>query len=78
MAEKLDTFLALFHAAETSVGGQGPDPDVKQFFSSLKVEQHGTRAVLTAILPPGFLRKAVAEPPKELETQPAAGNPARK
>ena len=71
VTEQLSTFLSLFHSAETTVAGQGPDPDVKQFFDSLKVEQHNDRAVLTAVMPPGFIRKAVAEPSKELETQPS-------
>ena len=64
--DKLQTFLALFHTAEISVSGEGPDPDVKQFFTSLKVEQHADRAVLTAIVPPGFIRKAVAGAPNEV------------
>jgi hypothetical protein len=68
VAQQLETFLDLFHAAEGTVSAQGPDPDVKQFFSSLTVEQHGNRAVLTAIMPPGFIRKVVAEPPKESPT----------
>jgi hypothetical protein len=72
VSEQLSTFLNLFHAAEGTVSAQGPDPDVKQFFSSLKVEQHGDRAVLTAIMPPGFIRKAVAEPPKDAPTTPPA------
>ena len=78
VSEELGTFLSLFHTAETSVAGQGSDPDVKQFFDSLKVEQHSERAVVTAVMPPGFLHKAVAESPKELETQPPPVNPARK
>jgi hypothetical protein len=64
--DKLKTFLALFDTAEVSVSGKGPDPDVKQFFSSLKVEQHNDRAVLTATVPPGFIRKAVAEAPNQV------------
>ena len=78
VTEQLGTFLSLFHAAETSVGGQASDADVKQFFDSLKVEQHGERAVLTAVVPPGFLHKAVAEPPKELDVPPPSANPTRK
>jgi hypothetical protein len=65
-AEKLKTFLALFNTAEISLSGKGPDPDVKQFFNSLNVEQHSDRAVLTATVPPGFVRKAVAEAPNEV------------
>ncbi len=75
---QLGTFLSLFRTAEVTVSGQGPDPDVKRFFDSLKVEQHDKRVVLTAIMPPGFLRKAIAESPKQLETQPATATPARK
>ena len=64
--DQLKTFLAIFNSAEISVSGRGPDPDVKQFFNSLKVEQHGDRAVLTATVPPGFIRKAVADAPNEV------------
>lgn len=63
VTEKISTFLNLFHAAETSVTTQGTDADVKTFFESLKVEQQKDRAVLTATLPPGFLRKALTEAP---------------
>jgi hypothetical protein len=62
LTDKVSTFLSLFHAAESSVGTSGTDPDVKSFFDSLNVERQGTRAVLTASIPPGFLRKVVAEP----------------
>jgi len=64
VAGQLGSFLAIFHSAENAVSTPPSDADVKQFFDSLKVEQHGDRAVLTAIVPPGFIRKAVAEPPK--------------
>lgn len=65
IAGKLNTFFALFHSAEASVAGQATDSDIKQFFSSLKVEQHDSRTVLTAVVPPGFVKKALAEPPAE-------------
>ena len=63
IVDKTSTFLSIFHAAEGSVGPQGTDADVKAFFNSLKVEQAGDRAVLTAIVPPGFIKKALAESP---------------
>ena len=63
ITDKASTFLTLFHAAEGSVTTQGVDPDVKTFFESLKVTQQKTRAVLTATVPPGFIRKAFAESP---------------
>ncbi len=70
VTEQLSTFLNIFHTAESSVSTQGTDADVKQFFDSLKVEQHNNRAVLTATVPPGFIRKAVAEPPQKAAPQP--------
>ena len=63
--DQVSTFLSVFHAAESTASGQGSDPDVKQFFDSVKVEQQNDRAVLTAAVPPGFIRKAVAEPPSK-------------
>ncbi len=65
-ADQLKTYLAIFNSAEISVGGHGPDPEIKQFFNSLKVEQHGARAVLTAAVPLGLIRKAVADAPNEV------------
>jgi len=63
ITEKTSAFLSLFHAAEGSVGPHGTDSDVKTFFDSLKVEQAGDRAILTATVPPGFIHKALAESP---------------
>jgi hypothetical protein len=74
VTEKTATFLSIFHAAEGSVGTHGTDADVKTFFNSLKVEQAGDRAILTAIVPPGFIKKALAEAPTEIEA-PAAAPP---
>jgi hypothetical protein len=61
ITEKTAAFLNLFHAAEGSVGAQGTDADVKTFFDSLKVEQSGERAILTATVPPGFIKKVLTE-----------------
>jgi hypothetical protein len=65
ITEKTAAFLSLFHAAEGSVGTQGTDADVKTFFDSLKVEQSGDRAILTATVPQGFIRKVLTEAPPE-------------
>jgi hypothetical protein len=70
LSEQLGTFLQLFHTAEGTVAMPGNDPDVKAFFDGLKVQQHGDRTVLTAAIPPGFLRKAVAASPAEAVPQP--------
>jgi hypothetical protein len=64
VTEKTAAFLSLFHAAEGSVGAQGTDVDVKTFFDSLKVEQSGDRAILTATVPPGFIKKVLTETPE--------------
>lgn len=72
VADQLNTFLAMFHAAESNVTGQGPDVDVKGFFNSLKVEQNNNVTALTAILPPGFMKKMFEEPPKEMMSPPDA------
>jgi hypothetical protein len=63
ITEKTAAFLSIFHAAEGSVGTRGTDVDVKAFFDSLKVEQSGDRAILTAIVPPGFIKKVLTEAP---------------
>jgi len=75
LRDRAQTFLSIFHAAEDSAA-QGSDPDVKAFFNGLKVEQHNNRAVLTAVVPPAFLKKAISEPnseaPNTSELQPDA------
>src|SRR5438105_15332645 len=62
LTEQLGTFLQLFHAAEGTVSTPGNDPDVRAFFDGLQVQQHEERTVLTAAIPPGFIRKAMAAP----------------
>jgi hypothetical protein len=63
LTDSLSNFLQLFRAVESNAGPGGADPDVKAFFDSLKVEQDQTRSVLTAELPPGFIRKAMTDAP---------------
>jgi hypothetical protein len=75
ITEKTSTFLSLLHATEVSVGTHGTDPDVKGFFESLKVEQSGDRAILTATVPPGFIKKALAEAAPEPAPPVAPGAP---
>ena len=71
ITEKAAAFLSIFHAAEGSVGAHGTDVDVKAFFDSLKVEQSGDRAILTATVPPGFIQKVLTEAPSNT-VEPAA------
>jgi hypothetical protein len=63
LTDSLSNFLQLFRAVETNVQPGGGDPDVKTFFDSLKVEQKNSRAILTAELPPGFIKKAMTDAP---------------
>ena len=73
IADQVGTFVSLFHSAESSIGAPGSDVDVKAFLSSLKVEQSGERAILTATVPPGFIRKALTESPADQQIAPPAG-----
>jgi hypothetical protein len=36
---------------------------VKTFFESLKIDRSGDRAILTATVPPGFIKKVLTESP---------------
>jgi hypothetical protein len=67
ITQQASAFLSVFHGAETSASAHGVDPDVKEFFDSLKVEQNDDRAVLTATLPPGFIKKVFTEPPPAVQ-----------
>lgn len=73
LTDKVSTFLSLFHSAELSVASKGTDPDVKAFFDSLNVERHDDHAILTASMPPGFLKKMIAEPQQEFVPPGSAG-----
>jgi len=72
LASRIDTYLNLFRTAESSVSTPGPDPDIKAFFDSLKIQPEKTHAILTATVPLGLIRKALAEAPASVtpETQP--------
>jgi len=79
IADKVTIFIALTHSAETSVGTHGTDADVKALFDSLNIKQEGDRAVLTAAMPYGFLRKMLSGSPPELSdpSAPPAQAPAK-
>jgi hypothetical protein len=72
LAARIDNYLNVFRTAENTISTPGPDPDVKVFFDSLKVQPANTRAVLTATVPVGLIRKALAEAPSSVTpaTQP--------
>jgi hypothetical protein len=75
LQETVNTFLVLLKGVESSTAQGGTDADVKAFFNSMKVEEHGARVDLTATLPQGFIRKALTPPPgPEVEPAPAEKN----
>jgi hypothetical protein len=63
IAEKANAFLSIFRTLDQTEQMRGPDADVKAFFESLKVEQEKDRAVLSAVVPQGFIKKMLQEPP---------------
>lgn len=67
--DQAGAFLALFQSLQSSAQLSGRDPDVKAVFESIKVEQKGTRAILSADIPLGFLKKLFSESPTELAPQ---------
>ena len=77
LVERIDTYLSIFRTAEDTVSTPGPDPDIKAFFDSLKIQQEKNRALLTAIVPLGLIRKALAEAPASVtpEVQPPQNLP---
>jgi hypothetical protein len=72
LAGRIDNYLNVFRTAESAVSTPGPDPDIKAFFDSLRIQQQKDRALLTATVPLGLIRKAVAEVPSSVtpEAQP--------
>jgi hypothetical protein len=62
IAESGNTMLKVFQDIEATSTPAGTDQDVKDFFASIKVEQHDTSALVTATIPPGFLKKITSEP----------------
>jgi hypothetical protein len=63
LADQMGAFLVIFRGLEKSMSPGGTDADVKAFFDSLQIQQDKNRAVLSASMSQGFLRKVFAEPP---------------
>lgn len=74
---RIDSYLNIFRTAEITVSTPGPDADIKAFFDSVKTQQQKTHALLTATVPLGLIRKALAEAPSSVtpETQPPQSTP---
>jgi hypothetical protein len=67
--DQAQTFLALFQSIQSSAQLSGSDPDVKAVFSSFRFEQQKERAILTADIPLGFIKKIFNEPPPQVAPQ---------
>ena len=78
VTDRLSSFLNIFRTAEITVAAPGPDVDVKHFFESLKVEQHGERAELNAVVPVDLLKKMVAASPEQFTPEPSTTSPSGK
>lgn len=63
LSDRMGIFLELFRGMQSNIGQGIGDQDVKQFFDSLRVEQQGKEAILTASVPVGFIKKAISEGP---------------
>ena len=79
IADKVNTFVAMFRSAEVSVGSPGSDQDMKAFFDSLQVRQEDSRTVLYAMLPTDLFHKVLSEQPPMATPEPTtSGQPAKK
>ena len=65
-ADQAEAFLMLFKSVELGAQTGKVDPDVKAVLDSLKVEQDGSRASLTASIPSNFFKKVLEEPPVDV------------
>jgi hypothetical protein len=63
LAQNLNLFLTMFRSVQVNVGAQGPDPDVKKFFDSVRVTQEENRAIVAANVSTEFLKKILSQPP---------------
>ena len=75
VAARIETYLNLFRSAESTVPAPGTDADIKAFFDSVKIQAQKNRAVLTAAVPVGLIRKVLEGPASVgLPAQPAENN----
>jgi hypothetical protein len=78
IADKVNVFIALSRSAETSVGKQSAEADLKSLFDSLQVRQEGDRAILSAAVPSAFFNKMLSDASPETIPAGQAGTPSKK
>ena len=61
LADEIATYLTLFRAVEITMGTGGPDPDVRKLFDSVRVQQEGSKVIVTAEVPYAFMQKMARE-----------------
>ncbi len=61
VADSAGGFLAMYRAVSKTVGGKGADADVKAALDSIRIEQKGNVATVTATFSQNFLKKIVSE-----------------
>ena len=74
LADEIATYLTLFRAVEITMGTGGPDADVRKLFDSVRVQQDGSKVIVTAEVPYAFMQKMAREArqaPAEEEQPPA-------
>ena len=57
LVEQLNGVLAISKSLGKTYGAKGKDADVKAMFDSIKVEESGKSAIITATIPEGFIQK---------------------
>lgn len=82
LTEQLNAFFNLFRTLDQNTAPSATDADVKAIFDSVQVQQQKDRALLTATVPVGFIRKALAEAPamapQVVQPPPPSPTPAKK
>lgn len=61
VADSANTFLVMYQSVTRSVGAKGTDPDVKAVIDSIRIAHENSKAVVTATVPEGFLKKAFSD-----------------
>jgi hypothetical protein len=72
-AEGLDTIVTLLRAVENNLPADKANPEIRNVLNSMKIDHHGTRAIVTATVPESLLQQVVAAPDKS----DATSNPAK-
>lgn len=61
-AEGLDAIVSLMRTVENNLPADKTNPEIRNVLNSMKIDHHGTRAVVTATVPESLLQQVVAVP----------------